>query len=67
MDGDVTSPDKRFRQSDRDRFQVEQHSPIDRGLYEREHVPVKQRLQFPVDDIGESSAAQHRLGQKTTF
>jgi hypothetical protein len=34
---------------------------------EKEHVPVKQRLQFPGDGIGKPSSVQHRLGQKSMF
>jgi hypothetical protein len=67
VEGDVTSPDKRFGRRDREQVQADQRSPVNRGIYENEHVPVKQRLQFPGVGIGESSSAQHRLGQKTTF
>jgi hypothetical protein len=67
VDGDVTSPDKRSRLQDRDQFLPDQLSPTGRGRLEKEHVPVKQRLQFPRDGIGESLSAQHRLGQKSMF
>jgi hypothetical protein len=66
-DRDITSPDKRHGLQVRDQVLPDQLSPSGRGRIGKEHIPVKQRLQFPGDGLGEPSTAQHRLGQKSTF